>query len=320
MIVERIYCLYMNIDQSIWCEKYRPKKISDFVFSDDNQKMIINKWISAKEIPNLLFFGKPGTGKTSLALILVNELEIDPYDMLFINASRENNVDIMRDKISNFAATAPWGKTRVIILDEFDYTTQNAQAILRGLMQQYLTTRFILTCNYSTRIIPAIHSRVQSLEINRLPMLDFTTKMAEILLAENIEFELDILDDYVRGCWPDLRKCINNCQQNCIDGKLISAQNSNNSSQDYKIESVELFKQGKFREARTLICNQICAEELEEFFTFLYKNLDLWGSTEKEKDAAILKIRNGMIQIPMAADPEILVSAVITELLNIKEV
>jgi DNA polymerase III delta prime subunit len=180
-------------------------------------------------------------------------------------------------------------------------------------MEQYSTSRFILTCNYPHRIIPAIHSRTQSLVINKLPIDDFTVRMAEILVAENIDFELDILDDYVRGCRPDLRKLINNCQQNCINGKLIKPEH-NDSTRDYKIDAVELFKTGKFREARALICSQIRAEELEEFFTWCYNNLDLFGKTDQQKDAVILVIRKGMVQIPLAADAEILVAATLVEL------
>jgi DNA polymerase III delta prime subunit len=223
----------------------------------------------------------------------------------------------MRDKITNFVALTPWGKQRVVICDESDYLSVNSQAILRGLMEQYLTSRFILTANYPHRIIPAIHSRTQSLVINKLPIDDFTVRMAEILVAENIDFELDVLDDYVRGCWPDLRNLINTCQQNSIDRKLLKPTNIDSTS-DYKIDAVELFKNGKFREARALVCSQIKQEDGDDFFRFLYNNLDFFGKTSEQKDSAILIIRKGLVQIPLVADIEILISAVITELMNIK--
>ena len=302
------------LESTLWIEKYRPKTIEGYVFSDLNQKEQVEAWIRNKDVPHLLFSGSPGTGKTTLAKILVQELNIDFYDFLFINASRENNIDIMRDKIYNFVALTPWGKQRIVLLDEADYLTPNSQAILRGVMEQFSSTsRFLLTCNYQNRIIPAIHSRVQNITINKLQLTEFTIRMAEILAAENVEFELDVLDDYVRVFWPDLRKCINSCQQNSLSGTLIKP-DSIDSTRDYKIDAVELFKNGKMREARTLICSQIRLEDLEEFFKFLYNNLDLWGQSNEKKDAAILIIRKGLIQIPMAADAEILVAAVLVEL------
>lgn len=308
----------MNIESTLWCEKYRPKTISEYVFSNSQQKEQIEKWIQEQDIPQLLLYGNCGTGKSSLALILVKELNIDPYDVLFINASRQNSVDDMRNKITSFISTIPFGKMRIVILDEADFLSMASQSILRGLMEQYPLSRFILTGNYANKIIPAIHSRTQSLQINKMDVTDFTVKMAEILVAENIEFELDILDNYVKGTYPDLRKLINTCQLNSINGKLKSSKDSSLGTGDYKIDAIELFKVGKIREARTLICSQIRIEELNDFFVFLYNNLDLFGKTDSEKDQAILIIRKGLVQIPLVADAEILCAAVLIELQNIE--
>ena len=305
---------------SLWTEAYRPTTLDGYVFSDSTQKTQIEQWIKNQDVPNILFSGSPGTGKTTISKILCNELQIDPYDVLFINASRENSVDDMRNKITSFVSTIPYGIMRIVILDEADYLSINAQSILRGLMEQFSTSRFFLTCNYPNRVIPAIHSRCQTIAINKLQLDEFTVRMAEILVTENIEFELDVLDDYVRGCWPDLRKTINICQQNSINGKLCRPDSSNNSnSRDYRIDAIELFKTGKIREARALICSQIRPEDLEEFFVWLYNNIDLFGSNNNQKDSAILIIRRGMVQIPVACDAEILVAAILIELSQINK-
>ena len=307
----------MLLEDSLWMIRYRPKNISEYVFSNTQQKSQIEEWIKNQTIPQCIFHGPPGTGKSSLALALMPELNIDPYDILFINASRENSVDNMRNRITSFVSTMPYGKMRVVILDEADGLSFESQKCLRGIMEQY-PARFILTANYPNKILPAIHSRTQSLEIHKLDITDFTAKIAEILLAENVEFELDVLDDYVRGSWPDLRKCINNCQLNSIGGVLQQPNSGNVSSQDYKIEAVELFKKNKFREARQLICSQIRMEELDDFFRFLYDNISLFGDTEEKMDQVILIIRKGLCQVALVADAEILISAVITEILQIQ--
>ena len=151
---------------TIWAEKHRPNSLAGYVFSNPQQASQIKQWVSSKEVPHILLTGGPGCGKTTLAKILVNELNIDPYDLLFLNASRQNSVDDMRNQITTFVSIAPYGETRmkIVILDEADYLTPNSQAILRGLMEQYASgSRFFLTANYSNSIIPAIHSRVQTI-------------------------------------------------------------------------------------------------------------------------------------------------------------
>ena len=140
--------------KELWAEKYRPRTIADYVFRDDAQRQQVQGWVSSGAIPHLLFSGAPGVGKTTLAKILIHELGIDEYDVLEINASRENSVDTIRDKITGFVQTMPFGNFKVVLLDEADYISPNGQAALRGVMETYhASARFILTCNYPTRII-----------------------------------------------------------------------------------------------------------------------------------------------------------------------
>lgn len=303
---------------SLWVERYRPANLDGYVFANDSHKQKVAEWIANKEIPHILFDGPPGIGKTTLALILLNNLDLDPYDVLKINASRENNVDTMRNRISNFVETMPFGKFKIVFLDEADFLSPSAQAALRGIMEMYaMTSRFILTCNYPNKIIPAIHSRTQRISIEKLDTVEFTKRVAEILIAEDVDFDLDILDDFVRAAYPDMRKCIQNLQLNSINGSLSKPEKASD-SKDFQLEYVSLFKAGKIREARQLICKQCRPEEMETVFRFLYDNLDLFGKTEEQQDEAILIIRKGLINHTLCSDPEINLSATLSELAQIK--
>jgi DNA polymerase III delta prime subunit len=305
--------------KELWTEKYRPKELNGYVFRDDAQKAQVESWIKEGSIPHLLFSGAPGIGKTTLAKILINQLEIDDYDVLEINASRENSVDVIRDKITGFVQTMPFGKFKVVLLDEADYISPNGQAALRGVMETYhASARFILTCNYPNRIIPALHSRCQGFHIERVDLTEFTARVATVLVTEGVEFDLDTLDTYVRATYPDLRKCLNSCQMNSQDSKLIPVHTNENSSQDYKLAAVDLFKKGKVRDARLTLCKNIRPEEMEEMFRWMYDNLELWGDTPERQDQAIVIIRQGIVNNSFVADPEINLSATLIELNGIQ--
>ena len=301
----------------IWTEKYRPDTIDGYVFKDASQKQQIQSWIKDKSIPHLLFSGAAGIGKTTLAKILIKALEIDEFDVKEINASRENSVDHMRDVIIGFVSTMPFSKFKIVLLDEADYLSPNAQAILRGVMETYAeTARFILTCNYPNKIIPALHSRCQGFHFEKIDHTEFTARVATVLVTENIEFDLETLDDFVRVTYPDLRKCLNTCQMHSTTGKLIAASSSSGTA-DYKLEMVELFKKGKIREGRQLICAQARPDEMEDLFRFCYDNLDLWSNDEAGQDQAIIVIRQGLVNHALCADSEINFSATMCELAQI---
>jgi replication factor C small subunit len=300
--------------KELWVEKYRPKTIEGYVFRDEHQKKQIQTWIKDQSIPHLIFSGTAGIGKTTMAKILVEELGIEDYDVLEINASRTNSVDDVRDKIVNFVQTIPFGPFKVVLLDEADYLSPNAQAALRGVMEEYhQTARFILTCNYPNRIIPALHSRCQGFHVEKVDQTEFIARVATILVEENIDFDLDTLDLYVKVAYPDLRKCINLVQQNCQEGKLISPNQSDAGEQDWKFDMVTLFKAGKISEARKLLCGKIRSEEMEEVYVWLYNNLDVFGDEQKQ-DSAVLIIKQGLVDHGLVIDTEINLAATMIKL------
>ena len=303
--------------KDLWVEKYRPKTVEGYVFRDEHQKSQIQQWIKDGSIPHLLLSGNAGIGKTTLAKILFNELKIQEFDILEINASRTNSVDDVRDKIVNFVQMIPFGDFKVVLLDEADYLSPNAQAALRGVMEEYHTTaRFILTCNYPNKIIPAIHSRCQGFHIAKVDQTEFTARMATILMEENIQFDLDTLDTFVKATYPDLRKCINMVQMNSMDGALHTPEKGDSGGADYKIEMVELFKKGKIQEARKLVCGQARPEEMEEIYRWLYDNVDIFGD-EAKQDKAVLVIKQGLVDHTLVIDPEINLAATLIRLANV---
>ena len=300
--------------KELWVEKYRPDNVDEYVWADKDQKSMIKSWISDQYIPHLLLAGQAGAGKTTLAKILVKELKIDPAEFLHINASRDNNVEVLRNKITNFCSTMAMGPFKVVLMDEADYITQPAQAILRGMMEQYHEgVRFILTCNYPNKIIPALHSRLQTVTFKTLDQVEFTVRLGQIIATEGVEFDMETLDTYVKACYPDLRKAINTVQRRSTSGRL-EAPKVEDTESDYKIAMVDLFRQGRIREARNLIIKQISLEEYEDMFRFMYRNLDLWGNDVDTQDSALLLIRKGLVNHSMAADPEINLSATFVEL------
>jgi len=291
--------------KELWVEKYRPDTLDGYVFADDHQKAQIENWIKEGSIPHLLFSGNAGVGKTTLAKILINKLGVEDHDVLFANGSKEARKVEWVDKLIGFCQTMPFGDFKIVLIDEADFMNVNSvQPALRNLMEDYSNSvRFILTCNYPNKILPALHSRCQKLHIEKTDLTEFTARVATILVTEDIEFDLDTLDTYVKGTYPDLRKCINNLQQNSLDGKLHNPETTD-SSTDYRVAMVDLFKAGKISEARKLVCGQALPEEMGEIYRWLYDNIEVFGDDTKQ-EKAIMIIKQGLVDHALVIDPEI---------------
>jgi DNA polymerase III delta prime subunit len=301
-------------NHSLWVEKYRPTKLEDYV-GNEHLKSKVEGYLESGDVPHLLLYGKAGTGKTTLAKLIVNSIECD---YIIINASDENNVDTVRNKVKNFASSMGFKPFKIVIMDEFDYMTPNAQAILRNLMETFSRhCRFILTCNYVEKVIEPIQSRCQSFQIVPPTKKDVAIQMSKILKSENIEFDIKDLVPIIDASYPDIRKVINTCQLNSNKGTLkVDVQNL--LENDYKMKVVDILKskddkRNKYMKVRQAIIDSK-ATDFSDLYTILYDKVDEYAGDNTA--GVILLLGDGVSKSAIAIDKEIIAASTLIQILN----
>jgi DNA polymerase III delta prime subunit len=300
-------------EHSLFVEKYRSKTLEDYV-GNDQLKQIIGKYIETNDIQNLLLYGPPGTGKTTLAKIIINNINCDH---LYINASDERGIDTIRDKVQGFASAASFRPLKVIILDEADFLTIQAQASLRNIIETYSrTTRFILTCNYLERVIEPLHSRCQVLKITPPSKKEVAQHISEILDKENITYEISELALIINKYYPDVRKMLNTCQVNTLNNNLKIDESILTSSYKDKLLK-ELKSPGKstFKNIRQIIADSNI-DDFEDIYRFLYDSLDEYVKDDMNKGIIIITIEEYMFHANFRIDKEINIMSLISKILQ----
>ena len=299
------------MEHSLWVEKYRPKDLSTYI-GNEHLKSKVKVYLESGDVPHLLLYGKAGTGKTTLAKIITSNIDCD---YMYINASDENKVDDVRNKIKTFASSVGFKDLKVIILDECDYLTPNAQAALRNLMETFSKhCRFILTCNYVERIIDAIQSRCQSYKVVPPSKKEVAQQMVHILKYENCTFELDDVALIVNAGYPDIRRVINSAQRQVVEGKLKVDVNSVIQN-DYKIKLLEsLSSNSKVTDIRQLLADNSISD-YSELYRLLYDEIETYSNGKVSE--CILAIADGQYQDVQVVDKEINFMSTITKILRI---
>lgn len=300
------------LKNTLWVEKYRPNTIDDVIMKDERQRKFFKSIVESGDMPNLLLQGVRGTGKTTISKALINDLKVDPADVLTIKCSNQK-IDALRDKVEGFAMTFPVGKFKVVRLEEFDYMSLDGQALLRSLIEDSSANcRFIATCNYINKVMPELRSRFQEVVFKNPDKDEMTLRMADILEKENISFDPENLMDYVSVGYPDIRKTIQLLHGNLDNKTLLPASGANAQEAEWKFGLLDLISKGDFKSARKLVCESASREEHADVFRFLYENME--KLKVKDKDEAVVTIAEYLYRHSIVADTEINLAAMFIEL------
>lgn len=302
----------------LWEIKYRPTEIDDYIFQTDKQKELIEKCISEGAIPHLLLNGHRGTGKTSLAYLFKEVLEIDDYDFLTLNGSDENGVDTVRNRIKGFVSTTPIGEFKIVFIDEADRLTFDAQQILRHMMEEYSdTARFILACNYGNKIIPELKSRCVELEFKSMDRDLMMERLAVILSNEKIKATVDDLTAVVDQAYPDMRKAVQLLQHSIRDGSL-TAPESVDPNVEVFLGIVDLMENNQYKKIRNTL-NGLDQDDFVDLYVFLYTHLEEIGKFSDESlwKRGIIVIADYLDRHLTRPHPEIIATAMFLKLSEI---
>jgi replication factor C small subunit len=302
-------------EHSLWVEKYRPQTLFEYV-GNETVKETIQQYLDNNDIPHLLLHGKAGTGKTTLAKLIVNTIKCDS---MIINASDENNVDTVRNKVKNFASSMGFAGFKIIILDEFDYMTPNAQAILRNLMETFSKhCRFILTCNYHEKIIDPIKSRCQTFAITPPTKKDVAIQVTRILDAEKIKYDVKNVADIISSYYPDIRRILNTCQLQSAKGEL-KVDHQIMVESNFQTKLVDLLKANDDKRNMFMNIRQAVADnrlnDYSEMYSMLYSRVDEYAAGNTAN--VILTIAEGLSKDALVVDKEIVFMSTIIQILNI---
>lgn len=306
----------MTLLNALWAEKYRPKTIDNYIFQDPQHRTAIKRFIIDKSIPQLIFAGVQGTGKTTIARILINAMQLDETDVLTINASNERGIDTFRDKIQNFALSMAMGPFKIIHLEEADKLTPDTQNALKAFMEEVSDhVRFILTCNHVNKLIPPIRSRCQEFNFRSSDFNDIAEYLVGILASERVKFDLDAVDQYIAAGYPDVRKIVNLLQQNTADG-VLQAPTTSDVNGDYKFKLLDQISADDWIEARKLVVSTVSADDWENVYRFLYENIHRSPKFKNRDkwDEAIMAIADHLYKHTLVADPEINAAALFIRL------
>lgn len=302
-------------EHKLYVEKYRSKILDEYV-GNETLKQTIEKYINQNDIQNLLFYGPPGTGKTTLAKLIVNNINCD---YLYINASDERGIETIRDKVQGFASTASFKPLKVIILDEADFITIQGQAALRNIIETYsISTRFILTCNFIERVIDPLQSRCQVLKIVPPSKGEVAKHVATVLEKENTEYDLESIKTVVNQFYPDLRKILNTCQLSTHNNKLVLDKSLlvNSNYIDKVITELSKATSTSWKTIKQIIADSNI-NEFDELFRALYDRIDEYS---KGNDAEIIiSIAEYQYQANFRIDKEINIMACISKILKINK-